>query len=308
MTVILHSNLETDLRLAATLDRSIHALLTDMASIRRTGAVPFMGLVNDTGSDTKRVRFAGLDGYDAMSTTAAENTDVSTTALTDASADIAVVRGALRYDESDLAELTGFGGSDINPVRLAQSMVGAFEKWFNSLVADVIDDFGTDVGTSTVDMSVDDFMDAIYTLEIADVPGPFFAMLHARQLADFQNSLRSESGVLQWQAASAEMLKIKGQGYAGNYLGVDIYRNSQVNSAGGNRHGAMWGLGAIGHCLGVPNPRVIGQGQVIRFGDAPVLVEFQRDSSAATTETIGHGYAGVSIMEDSRGVGIVTDA
>ena len=307
MAVILHSNLETDLRLAATLDRGLHELLADRASIRRTGALQFFGTVNDTGSDTKRVRLAGLNGYDEMSTTAAENTDVSNTSLTDSSADIAVVRGSLRYDESDLAALTGFTGSDINPVVLAGSMVGAFEGWFNQLVANVIDDFGTDVGTSTVDMSVDDWYDAIFTLEIADVPGPFFAMLHARQLADLQNSLRSEGGAVQFMPATAEMLMIKGQGYAGNLNGVDIYRSSNVNSAGGNRHGAMWGFGALGFCLGVPGP-IVGGSQVVQFGDAPILVEFDRDSSAATTEIVGHGYAGVAIIEDSRGVGIVTDA
>ena len=296
MAVILHSNLETDLRLAAALDRGIHALLTDM------------GLVNGTGSDTKRVRLAGLDGYDAMSTTAAENTDVSNTSLTDSSADIAVARGALRYDESDLADLTGFDGSDITPNRLASSMVGAFEKWFNGLVATAIAGFGTDVGSSGVDMTVDDFFDAIYTLEIADVPGPYFAMLHARQLADLQNSIRGESGVLSWLPASADMLRIKGQGFAGEYMGVGIYRNSQVTSSGGNRHGGMWGLGALGHCLGVPQPPAISAGRFMAFGQAPVLVEFDRDGSAATTEVIGHGYAGVSIIEDDRGVGIVTDA
>ncbi len=307
MAVILHSNLETDLRLAAALDRGIHELLTDRASIRRTGAVMFHGTVNDMGSDTKRVRLAGLNGYDEMSTTAAENSDVANTSLTDDSADIAVARGSLRYDESDLAILTGFSGSDIDPIRLAGSMVGAFEGWFNQLVADVIDDFGTDVGSTGVDMSVDDWYDAIFQLELSDVPGPYFSMLHARQIADFQSSLRSEGGAMQFQAATAEMLRIKGQGFQGEFMGVGIYRSSNVNSAGGDRHGGMWGLGALGYCLGIPRP-IIGGGREVRFGDAPILVEFDRDGSAATTEIIGHGYAGVAIVEDSRGVGIVTDA
>lgn len=307
MAVILHSNLETDLRLAATLDRALHMLLADTASIRRTGAVPFLGLVNGTGSDTSRIRYAGLNGTDEMSTTAAENTDVSNTSLTDASADIAVVRGSLRYDISDLAALTGFEGSDVDPMVLAAAMVPAFEGWFNQLVADAIDDAGTDVGTSGSDMTADDYYDAITQLELSDVPGPYYAMLHARQISDLKSSLRSEAGVMSFQDQTAAMLEIKGQGYQGNFLGVDIYRSSNVNSSGGNRHGAMWGQGFVCHKLGVPSAPIAG-GQLVQFGDAPILVEFTRDGSAATTEVIGHGYAGVAICEDARGVGIVTDA
>ena len=156
-------------------------------------------------------------------------------------------------------------------------------------------------------MSADDFYDAIYQLELSDVPGPYFAMLHARQIADWQDSLRSEGGAAQWMAATAEMLAVKGQGFQGNYLGVDIHRSSNVTSSGGNRHGGMWGIGALGYALGIPRP-LAGGGREVRFGDAPILVEFDRDGSAATTEIIGHGYAGVSIVETSRGVGIVTDA
>ena len=69
MTVILHSGLEGDLRLGAALDRNLIALLHDSASIRTVpGALVDFGSVNDTGSDTKRVRLAGLDGYTANDT------------------------------------------------------------------------------------------------------------------------------------------------------------------------------------------------------------------------------------------------
>ena len=308
MTVILHSGLEGDLRLAAALDRNLIALLHDSASIRTVpGALLDFGSVNDTGSDTKTVRLAGLDGYSPMTTTAAENTDVSTTALVDSHADIAVVRGSLRHDISDLAALTGFRGSDVDPERLALSMVGAFEKWVMDLLATAIQSAGTDVGSSGVNMSDDDFHDAIGTLELSSAEaGAFTCLLHNRQWVDLQESLRSTGGVMGFTSATAEMLAIKGQGYAGSYLGVDIYVSSRCATDGTNRHGAMWGTGFLGIAYGDPNPTMLSG--VVRAGPSPLLVEIQRDSSAATSEIIGSGYCGVSIVEDARGVGIVTDA
>ena len=67
----------------------------------------------------------------------------------------------------------------------------------------------------------------------------------------------------------------------------------------------MWGAGAIGYAEGSPN---IAYGDVVRPAASPLVVEFQRDSSAATTEIVGHYYLGVAVLEQSRLVGIVTDA
>lgn len=302
MTAILHSNLETDLRLASALAANLRVLLADQASLRTTGAIAFLGSVNGALTDTLAERFAGLDGYDAFTAASSEASDESTTALTDASASIAIARQVIRRDISDLAVLTGNGG--VSPQRLAASMVGEYEQCFNQLVANAIDDFGTDVGTSGVDMSVSDFFDAIFTLEIANVPGPYYCILHPRMLADLQESLRSEGGALQYMAATADMLAIKGQGYAGSLLGVDLHKVSKVNSAGGNRHGAMFGAGALGYRIGTVED-VIGS-TVIRADE--FVVEFERDASKSTTEIVGTAYVGVGILEDARGVGIVTDA
>ena len=147
MTAILHSNLETDLRLAAALDKEISMLLADRASLRNTGTIRNYGMVNGMGSDTKVVRLAGLAGTNAFSATAAENTDVSTTALTDSSVSIAVARAALRRDISDLADLTGFQGSDITPETLAAAMVIESEAYFVAQVATAVATASTNVGS-----------------------------------------------------------------------------------------------------------------------------------------------------------------
>ena len=298
--------METDLRLANILSQEIALLIADRTSIRTTGALQYYGSVNGQGSDTVNVRLAGLDGFDAMAVTAAEDTDVAVTSLTDSSASIAVARYSLRRDLGDLAECTGMGGGDITVQRLAASAVGESEKCFMGLVATAIATFGTDVGSSGVDASVDDFFSGISTLEIANNSGPYYMLIHPRQLADLQTSVRAEAGALQFIIAGADdpILKIKGSGYAGSFLGVDVYTSSQVTSAGGNKHGAMWAQGALGWADANP---VIGFGDTVRPAGAPVVVELQRDSSRAVTEVVSHSYFGVSLVQDTMGVGFVTD-
>lgn len=302
---ILHSSMETDLRLANVLSQEIALLLADRTSIRTTGAVQYFGSVNGAGSDTVAVRLAGLDGYDAMSATVAEDTDVTATSLTDSSSSIAVARYSLRRDLGDLAAVTGFGPNDITVERLAASAVGEYDKAFMGALATAIAGFGTDVGSSGVDASVDDFFSGIAALEVANNSGPFYALLHPQQLSDLQTSIRAEAGALQFMAPTQDMLNARGAGFAGTFLSVDIYTSSEVTSAGGNRHGAMWAQGAMGWADANP---MISYGQTIQAANSPVIVEIQRDASRAVTEVVNHGYLGTSIVQDGMGVGFVTDA
>ena len=308
MTIIMQSNAEGDLYAASVLDRALYELLTDNVSIRNVpGAFLDGGTINGTLSDTKTLRYAGLMGYDPMVTQAAENTDVGTTALTDAHVDIAVARGALRRDVSDMA-LIASGGAGPELIDLARDMVGAFDKWFMDLVATAIQSASQDVGSSGVDFSIDNFYEATYELELDSVPGPYFMLLHPRQWADGRESLRGESGIIATEDRISELLKLSATGFKGQFLGVNVITSSRVASSGGNRHGALWGAGALAKCFGIPVVNGAVQYVSESGAAAPILVEWDRDASAATTETVGHGYAGVAIAEQDRICGVVTDA
>lgn len=305
---ILHSNLQNDLRMASIIEREIQALLTDQVSMRNSGAIDFMGDVAGMGSDTLKVRYAGLDGFDSFTATVAENSDVAETALTDSSVDIAVVRAALRYDIGDLATLTGIQGGDIDPFRLAASMVGSFDQYFNGLVGDAIDSATASVGTTTLNLTINDWFDAMALLEVASVGGPYWAMISASQLGDLRNALRAEVGTLSNMQNTQEMMKMFGQGFAGEFLGVNVYKSSDLNTAnaGADVVGGMWGQKAIGYAVGTPRP-LAGAGGEVRAAGTPVVVEMQRDASAALTEVVGHAYAGVSLLEAGRCVQLITD-
>ena len=301
------AGLETGgLRLAAMIEAEVRALLADNASIRQSGALLFAGDVANIGSDSITLRFAGLDGYDAMAS-ASDGADVTASQLEMDTATITVGRQALRYDMTDLANLSGLG-SDISPFRLAESMVGAFEARFMEIVAATFGSFGTSVGTSGVDMSIDDFLDGVFALELANNPSQIFAVLHPRQIADLQASIRNEAAnAIAFNSASHDMLKMMGQGYVGDFLGVQIHKSSYVNESAGNKQGAMFSAGAIAYAIGTPAP-MVGAGGEVRPAGTPIVVEYQRDASKGLTEIIGTAYCGAGIVEDARGVLVSTDA
>lgn len=300
-----HATLETgDLRLAAILSQEIATLLADRSSMRNSGALAYQGLINGRGSDTIQVRLAGLDGYDKFASSV-EDAAVTASAITSSSVNLAISRYTLSRALSDLAELTGQGPGDVNPARLAMSMVGEAEKLFMELVATAIAGFGTDKGTSTVDLSVDDWFDATRHLQENGNTGAAFALLHPTQLSDLQGSLRAEAGALSYVPSSADQIALKGAGYAGMFGGVDIFTNTEVTSSGGNRHGGMWSAGAIGYAEAAP---IVAYGDVVRPGGSPLTVEFERSGTEALTSVIGHYYCGVAILQDTMGCGIVTDA
>jgi hypothetical protein len=305
---ILHADLETDLRLAAQLDQALLVTLTDMATIRNVpGAVDFHGSVNGAGSDTSRLRFVGLGGSDHFASET-EGAEVSETVIADASVDIAVTRSALLRNISDLSTVTGFS-ADVNPMALAADMVASYDGYFNSLVTAAGATASASVGTSGADMTHDDFMDGVFTLELASVPGPFYGILHPRQVADWQESLRSEGGATQFMAATADMLAIKGQGYAGSHSGVDIWKMSDVAESGGNKQGFLFGAGTFGYKVAIIDERaMLGAGSSIAVRMDEILVEITRDASKGITEIIGQAYCGVSLKEQARIVGVVTDA
>ena len=303
---IIHSGLTSDLRLAQALDQALLVSLTDMAWIGapELGAIRDLGFINGSGSSTSRVRLASLGGAQPF-VTATEGAEGADTDINHASADIEVARGALVRNLGDIVLGTGFA-DDLSAERMAADMVMSYRSYYNSLIATAIASATNNVGTADVDMSVDDFYDAVFELELKSVPGPYFCILHPRQFADFQESLRAEGGATQFAPATQQMLQIAGQGFAGTFAGVNVMLSSYVTAAANNYEGAMFGFGAIGHKRMIPNPP-IGAGTAIAVQQDELLVEITRDASKGLTEVAGNAYVGVGLIEQDRIVGIVTD-
>ena len=302
---ILHSSLETDLRLADLIAGEIQVLLSDVYSLKDVpGALINLGSINGRGSDTIRVPQMQID---ALSATAAENTAVANTQITDSSYVCSVVRHALVREVSDLAQMTARLPGDADIVGLARTMVQGADQAFMDSVAATIATLSSTVGSTGVNLSVDNWYSAVATLEIASNNGPFYALLHPQQWADLQGSIRSESGVVEMRPDHADAVGIKAQGYVGSFLGVDIHVSSRVDTAnaGADRSGAMWASGCLAMATGTP---VNVPGAVLSPASDLLTIEIQRPDRTATSLIVGHSFFGTALAEDARGVGIVTDA
>ena len=307
----LSGGLVDKLRLSAMISQEINLLLKDNANLRNTALLSYQGSINGSGSDTVRVRLAGLDGYDSMAAATSENSDESgnTTALTINSADLVAARQFIIYEMDDLASMTGFGGSDIDPFRIAQSIAGSYETRFAELTGSAAASFTTTAGLNTTTLSVDDFFDAIFALEQASsgsgAPGPYAAVLAPKALTELQDSLRNETGnAVSRMQSSMDMLSAKGENYAGNLFGVDVYRSAHVNeNASSGFDNFVISPMALGYVDGIP-AGVQGSADLMSMGK--VVVEFDRRPMSASTFICGHAYLGLGIIEDARGVKLLS--
>lgn len=312
MANITNVSLVGDLRLQQMISQELKLLITDARNLRNTPFLDFVGSINGMGSDTIRVRKAGLDGYDSFQAfngsggSFDEDAAVSETSLTDGHADIVVKRQALMYKITDLANMTGMG-QDVDPFRIAESIAKSYELLFAELTGSTVAGFTSSVSNAGA-LTVDDFIAAFQTLELAasgkGAPGPYVALLHPEQWQDLQADIRSEqNNALAFAPASFEAMGAKGPGYKGTYLGVDIYTSSHITDSAGQHVGALWAPGAIGFATGKP-AALVGAAESMDMGD--VLIEMERDAARALTSIVGHCYLGMGVVDADRGVKLLS--
>jgi len=304
---ILYSGLG-DLRTAEALSAQYLLLLADRQAIPQNHpALVYAGSVTATGSGVLKVPHVGLFGYDLPSS-ASEGDTSANTALTDGSSTVTPARYTKVYEASDLARMTDPVNGFIKPeVFMQDAMIWANLK-LTQLIANLVDNFTMTVGTSGVDATVENFLQAIDALEGNKVEPPYVAVLHPVQWGDIRRDLALASGgAVQWMPASAEAVMAKGIGYQGNLAGVDVYTCSYVPTANANadRAGGMFGRGAIIWGDGDPVPS--GRSDEIVIGGKILMVQSRIDKSDLMSWS-SHVYLGASKGIDLCGVSIITDA
>lgn len=298
-----------DLRMQKMISQEIRLLLTDSTNLRNTPFVDFVGSINGMGSDTIRVRKAGLDGYDEFSafTGATEASAVTPSPLTDGHVDVVCKRNSLAYEITDLASMTGLNSGDLDPFRIAESIANSYEALFANITGAAVAGFTSTRGSTGADLTIAVFLAAIQDLEKASAgkgaPGPYVALLHPKQWADLQdNILAQTTGILQFVAASYEAISAKGSHYKGNFMGVEIYTSSYITDDSVDHSGAIFAPGALGFATGMPS--IVGANEAMEMGE--VSIEMDRDATKALTKVVGHAYLGMSIIDDDRGVTLIS--
>jgi hypothetical protein len=130
---------------------------------------------------------------------------------------------------------------------------------------------------------------------------------HTQQLGDLRTAMSTVGGAIQWYLPSQQLLPIRGGGYRGRYMGVDLFASPQVPTAnaGADRAGGMFVRGAVLWAdMSVEMDSDLNQ---IVIGNK-VLFERARTAKSRLTDFVSSVYFGVSKGIDLLGVSVITDA
>lgn len=227
----------------------------------------------------------------------AEGDDISSGARTPTRAYTTISEVGLSTELTKLAEETS--RLDAQVMLWAESQGRAIaQKVTGDLCALFIDlAGGSSIGTSGSNITVANFVEAMYTLDNANAPGQKRCVLHPRQVADLFTALTGTGAIYQ---NLPELIRNgilpDGQpaaGFVGQLFGVPIYQTTEVDTAntGADRAGAMF----------VPEAMAFVQ---LR----PITVEYDYDASKRAREVVVTAAYGVCEIVDGYGVPIVTDA
>lgn len=291
-----------DLMAAEVVSAEYLLLLAEREDILGHEALVYAGAAE--GSNVIKVPQIGLMGYDLLSA-GTEGTALGNTALTDASDSITVAWYGKSYEPSDIARVVAANGL-LDPQLFAMDAAVSTAQTLFSLIANLMDNFSTVVGSTGVDATHQNFIDAITALEINKVGGTYLSLLHPRQWGDLRTDALSLGGAVQHRE-DAKMVVAKSTGqYAGNLYGVDVIKTSHVPTmnAGADRGGGMFGRGAVAWADAVfPNdgdPNILNMGRM--------AFERVRTGKAGLTAYVTHAFLGVIECIDTAGVTIQTDA
>lgn len=156
------------------------------------------------------------------------------------------------------------------------------------------------VGSTGVNMTLANFLEANYTLESNNAPYPYSCVLHPIQKLDLQSALVNTSNAGAVHFNLAELVRngilpqgTPGTGFWGELCGIPIYTTTECDTANSDadRVGAMF------------NPKAMAFVQ-----HTPIYTEYERDASLRATEVVSTIVYGVGENDEERGVAIITDA
>ena len=295
-------------RVASVLSALMLEKLHDPTDLRAVMTeVPWAAL----GSDTMSVTLDAAPGaFSAASSETSHGTAADNAAYTTGKFDLQVARYVRAYQVSDLF---GISGGPIDLATVVDTLTAGVGLTMTDLLTALFNSVSTQVGVSSTDLSVDTVYDAAFALNsngvVAGPDAPLTMVLHPTAINDFRQSLRSESGAIQF--VSADALSTKGPGYQGQWNGIDIWQadSCPTISGGANRSGCMFGKGAFAYTMA---PVSALQGHIpagnVLVDAGSVLVEASRDADNGLTKAIATMYPAVAEVEDARACEIISDA
>lgn len=242
------------------------------------------------GKASKAVQIPKADKFTAAAV--AEGTELQNTALTTSAVTITASEIGIQATVTDVLEV-----SDIPAAH------GARLRQLGRAIADKIDvdicalfaGFTNAVGATTVNITLANILDAIYTLEAADAAslGSLVGVLHPRQTGDLRVELEADAASIYNSKSDGSITKANA-GYFGSWFGVDLFQSTNVPTAnaGADRAG---GIFVRDYALGMATKWM-------------ARVETMRWPSIRGWVLVATAMYGVGEVEDSAGVEVTTDA
>jgi hypothetical protein len=293
-----------DLRNSSELHREIEFLLHDPTDMRLTlREIPF-------GSIASAAMKIGQMKPDDVMAAPGENVAGSNVNVTDDSYSLTIAGYRLVREVSDLVQITSNGEGVINIETLAGLMKDSANATLQTMICATFPGFSNSVGSTGVDLDVDDIYDAQFLLTANLASGQASCVLYPEQWNNFQASLRGESGASAFSPATNEMLAFKGSGYKGSWNGIEFYVSDKVTAVNANAdsNGAMYTQQALSYTEAPIASQLAGyMPKASQVDGLKVLVEFDRKAAEGATLVVGHYYPAVAEAQDGAGVAIITD-
>jgi hypothetical protein len=290
-------------RISSVLSALVRQQLYDATDLRSVMTlIPW----NAVGSDQMDVTLDAIPGAFAAASSETSG-GLSNSAYTTSKFSLQVARYARQYQVTDLFGITG-GPIDID--RVVNKLVEGAGLTMTDLLCNLFPSLSNSVGSTGVDLDVDTIYDGLFQLNSSNASGPYTAVLQAQQMNDFRQSLRSETGAIQFREATAEALQARGPGFQGEFMGIRFYQSDSVTKINTNADysGAMFVDGCFAYTMApvrALQPYIPEDNIIVDANE--VLVELDRDAGNAMSTCIANMYPAVVEVEDARGVEIVSD-
>lgn len=288
---------DTNIHAASVLSRELYRTIEDHFDIR-----PTCLRVQPNGSLSTLIPHAS---FDDTASAPGEATATTPTALGTAQKTVTSARITLMYADTDESAVAG---SRVSVQDLIDGLTYGYLRYIRDTVCDIIDGFTDTAGSTGVAITLDTIFDAQFELIKNKVRGVNPACLISyKQYTDFQRSLRGAGGAVQFMPATAEQLRIKGQGYQGNWNGLDI-SITDVKNDGTDDIGAMYYPGAVAikeETVEMIRPRLGGNEWIaVAPAGSTAWVEKIRVGGSGITQWMIVFFFGAAMNEDAKGVSI----
>lgn len=288
------TDFESNPTTTSTFDDPIYsAIITDEVKAALMAVVVTPALLdhyNLAGQASKAVKITKADKFTAAAV--AEGTELDNTALTSTSVTGTASEIGIMATITDVLEVSDIPSA--HGARLQQLGRALGDKMDIDICA-LMSGFSSGVGTTTVDITLANILDAIYTLEVADAAGlgSLVGVFHPRQTADLRAELEADAASIYTNTSPNSLSKAM-NGYFGSWFGVDIFQSTNVPTAnvGADRAGGIF-------------VRNYALGMVEKWG---ARVETMRWAPIRGFVLVATAMYGVFEIEDAAGVAVTTDA